>query len=262
MKCIILAAGTGSRMLSMTKDKPKAAVKFLNKSLISYQLEVLEQSGINDIQVVTGHCADYFTDINLSTVYNPFYRYVNMVASLYCSLCDSIKHEDILICYSDIIYSHEVIRNLVNNGKDSLISISSDPEWLALWRLRMNDVIDDAETFNYDHNLNLTDIGQKINDLSEVRGQYRGIVFVKSEYIVSLLKIIENEFFAKGKLNAYMTDLLQFIMQSGEKIKVDLTPGDWLEFDNQTDLAVYERAQATNVLNSHMGWLNSPTFTA
>ena len=40
MIVIILAAGKGSRLYPLTKDKPKCLVKYKNKSILSHQLEI------------------------------------------------------------------------------------------------------------------------------------------------------------------------------------------------------------------------------
>ena len=40
MKSIILAAGSGTRLKTLTKSKPKCMVEILQKPIISYQLKV------------------------------------------------------------------------------------------------------------------------------------------------------------------------------------------------------------------------------
>jgi glucose-1-phosphate thymidylyltransferase len=60
MKGIILAGGTGSRLLPVTKTVNKSLLPVGGKPMICYPLELLKNAGITDIMVVSGseHCGD------------------------------------------------------------------------------------------------------------------------------------------------------------------------------------------------------------
>ena len=60
MRAIILAAGRGSRMGSLTSSLPKCRTIFKGKELIEWQMESLSKSGINEIAIVRGYLADTF----------------------------------------------------------------------------------------------------------------------------------------------------------------------------------------------------------
>ena len=62
MKGIILAGGTGSRLLPLTKVTNKHLLPIYNKPMIFYPLETLKSAGIKDIMIVTGthHAGDIF----------------------------------------------------------------------------------------------------------------------------------------------------------------------------------------------------------
>ena len=49
MKVMILAAGYGKRMLPITKETPKPLLKVSNKTLIQRNIEILINSGFNEI---------------------------------------------------------------------------------------------------------------------------------------------------------------------------------------------------------------------
>ena len=44
---IILAAGFGSRLLPLTKDKPKSLIEFDGKTLLERNIEIFKKHGIN-----------------------------------------------------------------------------------------------------------------------------------------------------------------------------------------------------------------------
>ena len=54
MIAIILAAGKGSRLYPLTKNIPKCLVKYKNKTILSYQLNVMKKLRLNKIYIVTG----------------------------------------------------------------------------------------------------------------------------------------------------------------------------------------------------------------
>ncbi len=54
MKGVILAGGTGSRLLPLTKTTNKHLLPVYDKPMIFYPLQILKDAGIKDIMVVTG----------------------------------------------------------------------------------------------------------------------------------------------------------------------------------------------------------------
>ena len=58
MKGVLLAGGTGSRLLPLTKVTNKHLLPVYNKPMIYYPLETLKSMGIKDIMIVSGpeHC--------------------------------------------------------------------------------------------------------------------------------------------------------------------------------------------------------------
>lgn len=63
MKGVILAGGTGSRLMPLTKVTNKHLLPVYNKPMIYYPVEILREAGITDILVVTGvsHAGDIFS---------------------------------------------------------------------------------------------------------------------------------------------------------------------------------------------------------
>lgn len=54
MKALILAAGKGTRMMPLTKHKPKCLIEVNGKPFLHYVLESLDKAGIEDIYMVVG----------------------------------------------------------------------------------------------------------------------------------------------------------------------------------------------------------------
>ena len=61
MRAIILAAGRGSRMKTLTEKIPKCLVHLREKPLIEWQLAAIREAGITEIAVVTGYWGTSFS---------------------------------------------------------------------------------------------------------------------------------------------------------------------------------------------------------
>ena len=53
-KAIILSAGQGRRLLSLTENTPKCLLPVLGKPIIEWQIDALLSAGVNEITVLTG----------------------------------------------------------------------------------------------------------------------------------------------------------------------------------------------------------------
>lgn len=63
MKAVVLAAGLGKRLGSITKQAPKVLVKIGGKALIEHNIEKLQRIGINDIAIVVGYKGDIVKEV-------------------------------------------------------------------------------------------------------------------------------------------------------------------------------------------------------
>jgi dTDP-glucose pyrophosphorylase len=58
VKAVILAAGKGTRMAHLTRERPKPMVPVLGRPLIDWILERISAAGIDDFILVTGHLGE------------------------------------------------------------------------------------------------------------------------------------------------------------------------------------------------------------
>ncbi len=79
MKGVLLAGGTGSRLLPLTKATNKHLLPVYKKPMIYYPLETLLKAGIKDILIVTGgeHIGDFFRLLGSGKEWGAHFTYEN-----------------------------------------------------------------------------------------------------------------------------------------------------------------------------------------
>ena len=85
IKAIIIAAGCGNRLNSLTKEKPKCLLKINGKAILERQLETLRVCGINNIAVIGGYKAEMINFPKAQYYENRDYLNNNILNSLFCA---------------------------------------------------------------------------------------------------------------------------------------------------------------------------------
>ena len=255
LKAIILAAGQGNRLKPLTNEKPKCMVELFGKSLIEHQINAYASCDISDFNVVTGFRSDSITTSDVRYFKNERYERTNMVESLFCA--EEILNGDVIVSYGDIIFEKNVLRQLVQSDND--VSIIIDKNWKEYWSIRSKNPFVDLESLKLDSEENITSIGQKVNKLEEIQGQYIGLMKF-SEKGVNILKDFYHECKKTSEkkpnpLNpnlpfekSFMTDLLQGLINSNYQLHSVPINGGWLELDTIEDFETYQRMFKNNTI--------------
>ena len=155
-----------------------------------------------------------------------------MVYSLFKITKKHIKNEDIVVCYSDIIFDPKIFR--LFKIRKTFIPIKLD--WLKLWKKRMNlkKIKKDAENIQISGKFIKT-IGENISEkLPDY--QFMGLVKIKNNDFFKLKK-----FFKKmNKKIDFTTFLNKAISKKIINLSFKKTKTEWYEIDNQKDLRYTE----------------------
>ena len=256
MKIIILAAGEGKRLRPYTDQIPKCMVKLAGYSLLSHQLALIEKCNIirDDIALVGGYKMGAFEKIQLKKIKNIRYSSTNMVSTLFCARAFMIPGEDLVISYGDIVYEENVLKTLLEC--DAEISVVADIEWERLWRLRMTNPLDDAETFIMDDDLLIKGLGRKPTSISQVQAQYMGLVKIRGDMISKFINTFDQMdkqvcYDGQNFDNMYMTSLIQYLIDIGCQVKAVLVKNGWLEVDTVDDLKCYDQMSKDGSLDDY-----------
>ncbi|MGP0076529.1 MAG: NTP transferase domain-containing protein [Bryobacteraceae bacterium] len=236
-RAVILAAGRGSRLGSLSDDRPKCMVELARKPLIERQIAALRRGGVSSIGVVRGYLGNRIGIEDVTYFENPRWAETNMVMSL-AAAAPWLESGSVLVSYADIFYGHDVIRDLAASSGDLVVAY--DRDWRSLWSRRFADPLSDAETFRTDARGGLTEIGKRAKQIDEIEGQYMGLLkFTPQAWraVEALLAARD----AKARDRMDMTTLLGALLDSGFPIATLPTAGSWGEIDSSEDLELYEK---------------------
>jgi L-glutamine-phosphate cytidylyltransferase len=253
IKVILLVAGEGKRLRPYTLDRPKCMVEIEGISLIDRQLAVLNSEGIDNIVLIGGYKSEMLKEYSFKLRNNPRFFETNMLWTLFCAE-DELDGE-VIISYGDIIYSRKILQALLESTED--IAVTIDKDWESYWQARNDNPLGDAETLKLRKDGTISEIGQKPKALSEIEGQYMGLMKFSSKGLRQMKEIfhkaLRDESILGGSVeNAYMTDMLQAVIDSDQLISAVLVHDEWVEVDTVSDLELKETIMRVKSIESQL----------
>ena len=117
MKALILNSGVGRRMGKHTTEYPKCMTEISKyETILSRQLNMLAECGIQDIVITTGpfeeklkkYCLSLNLPLNYFFVHNPIYESTNYIYSLYLA-GNFLKDGEVLLMHGDLVFDYNVL---------------------------------------------------------------------------------------------------------------------------------------------------------
>lgn len=126
MRAIIVAAGRGNRLRPLTDEKPKCLIEIAGKTILDRQLEWLNELGVDEVLVVTGHLEDQIRRAygnQVKTISNPRFLQTNSLQSLWCAK-DEFGN-DFIYLHSDIIFDPDILKSQLRADYDRSLVIDA-----------------------------------------------------------------------------------------------------------------------------------------
>lgn len=245
MRAIVIGAGRGRRLMPTTADSPKCFAEVRGKRILDWTLESFRANGLSDICFIGGYQIDKVkSDYPEFTFrHNRDWENNNIMESLMCAR--DLMTEGFICCYSDILFTPEVVENLLQSKKD--ISLVVDTEWLGRYTHRTMHPPDDAEKVTVNNGF-VTRVHRAI-DPEQAHGEYIGVARFSPHGASSLLEAYDaaklahsGQPFRESAVfeKAYLIHLLQHMIENGVTMSHVDTPGGYMEIDTQQD---FELAQ-------------------
>lgn len=255
MKAIFIAAGMGSRLRPYTDDCPKCMLPLNGKPVIANNVDRLLENGVAEVNVVVGYEKEKIQIENAERFENADYQNNNILFSLMCAAAvfeRAISAEtDLVISYSDIIYSGDIVSKLLARKED--VAISVDLDWRTQYEGRTEHPTSEAEKIEINERDQAIRLGKVVPDETGLRvGEFIGLLKLTPTGARRWLRHFEtlreridpDEKFqnAEAFRKAYLTDFLQDLVDHGMPVTCSTFSGGWMEFDTAQD---YEKLVAT-----------------
>lgn len=243
-KVVVLAAGQGTRLRPFTNLVPKTMVKLAGTPILKRQLDLYNESGLTNLNVIVGYKKDVISFPEFLKIENPKYETTNMVSSLHCGKDLFDGSGDVVVAYGDIVFEPIVLKKLLEAPIHD-IGVVIDMGWRKLWEQRMEDPLSDAETLKLNNFGHITELGKKPKSFEDIKGQYIGLFKVSKEFAPAFFELYESldqgaVYDGKDYPNMYMTTYLQLLIDKGIKLESVKIDNGWIEVDSVEDLNHYE----------------------
>ncbi len=250
---VVIAAGLGSRLLPLTAEMPKCMLPVRDKPMLHWALETFRHVGIERSVVIGGYKADRLEIPDGATlVMNHAFAHNNVLHSFAQGRAKINGSKAALVSYSDIIFTRSVVERLLRSeGRD--ISVVVDRGWAPGYEGRLHHPLDEAEGARFDDRGLLREVGKGLlasdsppHEWGEFIGMmkmsHRGLEQFWTAFDDVNAKTGEDEPFqgAQAWRKAYLTDMLQELVDRGVEVHCTIIDSGWFEIDTQED---YELAQ-------------------
>jgi choline kinase len=243
-KALVIAAGMGRRMKGYTTDLPKCMLPVGEKPLLEHAFDTFRACGATDLSIVCGYKKDKIKYPGLTFYENTDYENNNILSSLFYA--EEELTDEIVISYSDIIFKKSVVEALLASEHD--ISLVVDVDWKRAYEGRTEHPLEEAESVVFKDGVEVAKIGKIFHDHAHVDGEFIGMLKLSARG-TELFKRRFHEAkaryagapFQRAKVfeKAYVTDIIQEMVDQGDRVHCVTIIGGWREIDTIED---YERA--------------------
>lgn len=254
-KTIILGAGQGRRLLSLTENMPKCLLPVSGKPIIERQIDALLAAGIDDITVVTGFQSSlvetqlqrrYANHAQVGTIFNPFFEVADNLAS--CWIARSVMDGDFLLLNGDTIFDEAVLAQVLN----------SDPAPITLG-------VDYKSAYDADDmKVQLDERGwvkhvSKTLSAAQTDAESIGLIFFRDRGPQLFRSAVENALRHQAALKFWYLNIIDNLADKQVVKACSVSGHVWCEIDFAADLA---RAEALFSGTERDGTLRNPSVQA
>ena len=228
-KGVVLAAGLGSRMRSLTQQQPKALLPVQGQPLIHYPVRALASAGIRDIAVVVGYKAEMVKnalgdiespDLSITYIYNPYFHKGNAMSVLIAR--DWLRRKPFILCMGDHVIEEDMVTRLlaVPTIQDTLC-VDRAPEYCP--------DVNEATKVRTNSSGFIVRIGKGLHRWNAID---TGVFLLTHAFIEATAKLI-----SVNNMNIGISEVIQAMIASGRRFATcDVTGLFWADMDTQEDI--------------------------
>jgi histidinol-phosphate/aromatic aminotransferase/cobyric acid decarboxylase-like protein/GTP:adenosylcobinamide-phosphate guanylyltransferase len=137
MQGLILAAGLGARLGSLTADRTKGMLSLHGRTLIERAIDGFRRAGIRRVVVVIGHAGNDLSkylqescpDIEFVFVTNPIYDKTNNIYSLWLAR-EQLLADDTVVLESDLVFDRDLVKRVVEDPEANVAVVAPFEAWM------------------------------------------------------------------------------------------------------------------------------------
>ena len=239
-KTLIVAAGLGSRLKGHTENTPKCMLDFGGKTLLQRQLLSYKKNGVDDISLIRGYKKNKINYKGIKYFDNNDYKDNNILNSIFYG--EEAINGNIIISYSDILFEPFIVKRAMESDHD--ISVIVDVDWRDYYIDRKDHPLSEAENVIFNSNNEVVKIGKIASETEEVHGEFIGMIKLNhrgceilKQNFHRVKKLYWNKPFQRAKIfqKAYLTDMIQELVDIGIKVHCVIIERGWKEIDTVED---------------------------
>ena len=239
---VILSAGMGTRLMPLTKDRPKPLLEVNNMTLLERMMKNLINEGIKEFIVIVGYNKDKVIEfapeleekysVNITVLENEEYDVTNTSVSTYIAskYIEENSPDDFILINGDNVVDPEIITRIAERSNTSLIV----DNYKDLNEESFKIIIENEE-FNEDKTIasgSIKEIGKGI-DIASSTGEFIGVSMVSKNDLEKFNEILE-DLMEDDRQNYY--DFAYRPLSKITPIDFVLTNGlKWTEIDDKND---------------------------
>ena len=236
-RAIVLAASRGIELGDLTKDRPKTMVNVGGHPLLWHIQQTYRAAGVKDLAVVRGYKKEAVNLGNVTYFDNDAYATTQEVASLACAL--TAIDGDVIVSYGDVLLKKYIVQELIETDDDFVIMVDSNHRE-SRNRGRDIDTVVCSEPSSKRAFYDVVTLKKlRPKDEGEIHGEWMGVVKFSARgaaVLADRLRAFQKE---PDRLKTLiLPDLLQMLVDAGEKVRVIYTSGHWLDVDSVEDVVV------------------------
>ena len=254
-RAVVVAAGMGRRLAPYTDEMPKCLVPVRGRPMLRRALDAFRAEGVTDCVVVRGYKAEVLEarrgelGPGVRFVENADFQTNNILQSLFHAEAD--LGEAFLFSYADIVFQPSVVTELASASGE--ICLVVDRRFRDIYEGRTEHPLPEAEVCSVDAAGFVDRVGKRALPAGEAVGEFIGLAKLSTAGAAAFTDAYrrlaeryagrEDAPFQRAPTwrNAYLTDLLQELIDAGVRMTPVYIDGRWREIDTVQDL---ERAEA------------------